>query len=191
MPAPAPASGALPAPRHDSGPYAICMVCLGNICRSPMAEAILRNELSRAGLAPAVTVDSAGTGDWHVGGRVHGPVGAELFRRGYDASAHRARQIKASWLARYDLVVAMDRANLAALRAMAPDAGTAARIRLLRSFDPALARDDPYSGDVPDPYGAPDDVPRTFDLIQPAVAGLAGLLARALPVDRSHPGSHR
>ncbi len=87
-----------------------------------MAEVALRAELARAGLADAVSVDSAGTGDWHVGGRMHGPAREELARRGYDGSAHRARQIQPSWLVGYDLLVAMDRRNLASLRQMAPDA---------------------------------------------------------------------
>ena len=62
-----PGSPALPAPRRPSGPYRVCLVCLGNICRSPMAEVMLRAELDRAGLAGLVEVDSAGTGDWHLG----------------------------------------------------------------------------------------------------------------------------
>ena len=99
----------------------------------------LNRTATRAGLAAMVTVDSAGTGDWHLGERMHGPAEEELARRGYDGSAHRARQIQPSWLAGYDLLVAMDRKNLASLRRMAADAETAGRVRLLRSFDPALA----------------------------------------------------
>src|SRR5213078_5399516 len=128
----------LPSPREPGAPYRVCLVCLGNICRSPMAEVVLREEVARAGLAGAVTVESAGTGDWHVGERMYGPARGELARHGYDGSAHRARQIEPSWLAACDLVVEMDRHNLAALRAMAPDPETAGRIRLMRSFDPAL-----------------------------------------------------
>ena len=104
-----------------------------------MAEIVLRDELARAGLAGAVSVESAGTGDWHVGQRMYGAARQELARRGYDGSAHRARQIQPSWLAGYDLVVAMDRANLATLGQMDPAAQAEGRIRLLRSFDPALS----------------------------------------------------
>ena len=118
-----------------------------------MAEVILREELARAGLAGAVTVESAGTGDWHVGERIYGPARAELARHGYDGSAHRARQIEASWLGRYDLLLAMDASNLADLRRMARGSDAAGRIRLLRSFDPGLTDDDSFDGDVPDPYG--------------------------------------
>ena len=171
---------ALPGHRLPLGPYRVCLVCLGNICRSPMAEVVLREELARAGLAGAVTVESAGTGDWHVGERIFGPAGAELARRGYDGSAHQARQIQRSWLARYDLLVAMDRNNLASLRRMAPPED-ASRIQLLRSFDPALARDDPYEAEVPDPYGAPQEYyALALDLVQAGARGLARQLAELL-----------
>ena len=113
-----------------------------------MAEIVLRDELARAGLAGKVSVESAGTGDWHVGERMYAAARQELARRGYDGSGHRARQIQPSWLASYDLVVAMDRANLAALGQMDPAAQAEGRIRLLRSFDPALAGNDAHHGDV-------------------------------------------
>src|SRR5215468_7764854 len=181
MPVNTPTPGDLPKPRQSFGPYKVGLVCLGNICRSPMAEVVLLQELARAGLAEAVTVDSAGTGDWHVGERMFGPARAELARRGYDGSAHRARQIQPSWLAGYDLVVAMDRANLAALRRMAPDADSAGRLRLLRTFDPGLPPDDPYQGEVPDPFGgSAEDYALAFDLVLAATTGLAEELA-ALP----------
>jgi protein-tyrosine phosphatase len=112
----------LPPPRDPAGPYRICLVCLGNICRSPMAEAALRAALDRAGLSGAVTVDSAGTGDWHVGNRMDARARAELTRRGYDGAPHRARQIAPSWLAERDLVLAMDKQNLSDLRWMADQA---------------------------------------------------------------------
>jgi len=126
-------------------------------------------------------VDSAGTGDWHLGERMHGPAEEELARRGYDGSAHRARQFQPSWLADYDLLVAMDRNNLASLRRMAPDAETAGRVRLLRSFDPALATDDPWEGEVPDPYGAAQEYyALALDLVQAGARGLASQLAELL-----------
>ena len=181
MPDDTPAVEALPGHRQSFGPYRVCMVCLGNICRSPMAEAVLREELARAGLADAVEVESAGTGDWHVGERMYGPARAELSRHGYDGSDHRARQIKPSWLDACDLVVAMDRSNLAALRAMAPDAEAAGRIRLMRSFDPALTARDPYHGEVPDPYGGTaEEVELAFGLVHAAAKGLVTQLARFL-----------
>ena len=151
-----------------------------------MGEVLLRGELDQAGLAGLVEVDSAGTGDWHVGGPMDRRARAELGRHGYDGSAHRARQFQPSWFGHRDLVLAMDRANLADLRDMAPDAETAGpRLRLLRSFDPALAGqdgdDDPYQGQVPDPYGGPPEgYAAAFDLVQAAVRGLAGQLAGLL-----------
>ena len=115
-----------------------------------MADVLLRAELAQAGLADLVEVDSAGTGDWHVGGPMDRRARAELGRHGYDGSAHRARQFQPSWFADRDLVLAMDRANLADLREMAPDAEAAGpRLLLLRSFDPALDGEDRYDGQVP------------------------------------------
>ena len=176
-----------PTPRDPLGRYRVSLVCLGNICRSPTAEVVLRAELARAGLSSKVEVDSSGTGDWHLGRPMDPGARAELAARGYDGSAHRARQFRRSWFGGYDLVLALDRRNLADLRRMAPDPETARdRIRLLRSFDPKLATagpagpydGDPYGGDVPDPYhGSPADYALAFDLVQAAASGLAAQLA--------------
>jgi len=97
------ATSGVPAPRDPDGDYRILLVCLGNICRSPMAEVILRDEIDQAGLGGKVSVESAGTGDWHVGGPMDDRARTELRRRGYDGSAHVARQITADWLPGYDL----------------------------------------------------------------------------------------
>jgi len=169
------AAAALPPPRDPGRPYRICVVCLGNICRSPMAEVILRDELAVAGLAGKVDVESAGTGDWHVGEAMDRRAQAELSRRGYDGSGHEARQIQPSWLAHYDLVLAMDRSNLTGLLRMAgSDSELASRIRLLRSFDPAAGA----QAEVPDPYnGGQEEYAQAFDLIEPAARNLAGQLA--------------
>jgi protein-tyrosine phosphatase len=157
--------------------YRICLVCLGNICRSPMAEVILRAELDSAGLSDRVEVDSAGTGDWHLGEPMDRGARAELSRRGYDGAGHRARQFEPSWFRRYDLVAAMDGGNLERLRRAAPDQQAADRIALLRSFDPAAGRD----LEVPDPYnGAPEDYALVFDLVRPAARGLTDQLAQML-----------
>lgn len=183
MPSETPAHEALPSPRKPSAAYSVCLVCLGNICRSPMADVVLAEELARAGLGRAVSVESAGTGDWHVGERMFGPAREELARHGYDGSRHRARQIHPSWLADYDLVLALDRANLADLRAMTIDPLTAGRIRMLRSFDPALRRDDPYHGEVPDPFGGgPEGYALALRLVLAASRGLVSQLAEFLDV---------
>lgn len=157
------------------------MICLGNICRSPMAETLIEAEIEAAGLAGKVSVESAGTGDWHLGDRMDRRAAAELRRRGYDGSAHRARQIEPEWLDRFDLLIAMDASNLASLQAMAATRpGIAGRIRLFRSFDPAA----PEGAEVPDPYGGgPDDFAAVFDLTLAAARGLVGQLATALGDD--------
>lgn len=144
----------LPAPRTGDRPYRIAVVCLGNICRSPMADVVLNDRLRRAGLDAAVEVVSAGTGGWHVGGPMDDRAAALLTERGYDATRHRARQFEPDWFEDVDLVLAMDSANyadLAGLRGVRP----VTNLRMFRDFDP-LARE---TGDreVPDPYFGGDD----------------------------------
>ncbi len=175
-----------PAPRRASGPYRVCLVCLGNICRSPMAEVILRDELERAGLSERVEVDSAGTGDWHLGEPMDPRARAELSRRGHDGTGHRARQFEPSWFGNYDLVAAMDRGNLQRLRRMAPDRQAADRTVLFLGFDPARSGSDL---EVPDPYnGGPEEYELVFDLVQPAARGLAAQLAELLAGWPAAPG---
>jgi protein-tyrosine phosphatase len=143
-----------------------------------MAETLIRAEIELAGLTGRVSVESAGTGDWHLGDRMDRRAAAELRRRGYDGSAHRARQIGPDWIGRFDLLIAMDESNLRNLERMAvrqPD--TAGRIRLFRSFDPAA----PEGAEVPDPYGGgPGEFAAVFDLTLAAARGLVGQLAAAL-----------
>ena len=159
-----------------------------------MAEVVLRDELARAGLAGLVEVDSAGTGDWHVGGPMDAGAAAELARRGYDGSGHRARQFEPGWFAGRDLVLAMDRQNLSRLRRMAPDTESAGpRLLLFRSFDPAVAAGgvaaDPYDGEVPDPYGGlARDYALALDLVQAAARGFTAALAGFLEIPAPGPG---
>jgi len=143
-----------------------------------MAEVVLAAELDKAGLAGKVAVDSAGTGDWHVGEPMDPRARTELARRGYDGTRHEARQIEDSWLAGYDLLLAMDGANLASLRRMANgDGDLAGRIRLLLDFDPAAQVD----AEVPDPYyGGPEDYAVVFELVEGAARGLVSRLAADL-----------
>jgi protein-tyrosine phosphatase len=172
------ASASLPPPRDPATPYRICVVCLGNICRSPMGERVLAAEITAAGLAGKVVVDSAGTGDWHIGEAMDHRARAELARRGHDGDGHESRQIQPDWLDGYDLLLAMDRSNLAALRAMArgrPD--LSGRIAMLRAFDPAA----PDGAEVPDPYyGGPEDYSDVYDLVDAAAKGLVSHLAALL-----------
>ena len=143
-----------------------------------MAEVVLRAELADAGLAGRVSVQSAGTGDWHIGEPMHRGARAELSRRGFDGSAHRSRLIGPDWLGRFDLLIAMDHANLRDLLKMAGgDAELSDRIRLLRSFDPQA----PDGATVPDPYnGGPAEFAEAFDLIAAAAKGLVSELAATL-----------
>ncbi|HTZ24292.1 MAG TPA: low molecular weight protein-tyrosine-phosphatase [Streptosporangiaceae bacterium] len=145
-----PKSPPLPPPRNPSGPYRVLCVCLGNICRSPMAEVVLRAQLAAAGLQDRVIVDSAGTGDWHVGQTMNPPARRQLERRGYDGSAHRARQVDAPWLAERDLILAMDGSNLANLRALAQEDGRRDDLPRIRLFGEVAGLD---GADVPDPWG--------------------------------------
>jgi len=123
-------------PARTPGQYAVALVCLGNICRSPMADVVLQRRVEGTG----VEVRSAGTGDWHVGQPMDRRAAGTLARHGYDPSRHRAQQVGPDWLDRFDLVLAMDESNLRDL------GGGTDRVRLFRDFDPA------GTGEVPDPY---------------------------------------
>jgi protein-tyrosine phosphatase len=174
---PAPLATPLPPPREPGSPYRVCLVCLGNICRSPMAETVLRAALEEAGLTDAVTLDSSGTGDWHVGEPMYPRARRALARRGYDGSAHRARQYEASWLTDRDLVLAMDARNLATLRRMA---GPADRDRI-RLFGEVGGLGEVGGGEIPDPYGGDDaDFGYVLDLLGAAAPVIAARLAELL-----------
>ncbi|MFI6457086.1 low molecular weight protein-tyrosine-phosphatase [Streptosporangium amethystogenes] len=147
--------------------YRICVVCMGNICRSPMAEVVLRKTLDGHGLGDRVTVDSAGTGGWHQGDPMDARAAEMLAGHGYDGSRHRARQFLRDWYGRIDLVLAMDVHNLSALRRLAP---AGADVRLFRSFDPAA----PEGSEVPDPYyGEREGFAEVLEMIEAASRGLA------------------
>ena len=129
----------------------VCLVCAGNICRSPIAEAVLRSRVEAAGLADRVAVDSAGTGSWHVGQRADPRARSALTRAGFSAEGHTARQFERGWFTTRDLVVVADRENLRDLTRLARgDRDATNRIHLLREWDsqgPGLDVPDPYYGD--------------------------------------------
>ena len=160
-------------------PIRLSFVCLGNICRSPTAEAVMRHLVRQAGLEDRIVLDSAGLGDWHVGeprDERSRQVGA---RRGIPLEGE-ARQFQAADFARFDHVLAMDRQNLQGLLRMAPDAAARAKVALLRSFDPAS----PPDAEVPDPYyGGPAGFDRVFDICEAACRGLLDHLRRAHGLD--------
>ncbi len=143
-----PSAAELPAPHRPGSPYVIAMVCLGNICRSPMAQVVLTEKLQRAGLGDDVEVRSCGTGDWHVGEQMDRRAAATLRAHGYDASLHRAAHFDASWLDASDAVLAMDRSNLRNIHAVAVNQHQLDRVRLFRTFDPEVDDD----AEVPDPW---------------------------------------
>ena len=154
-------------------PYRITVVCLGNICRSPIGEAVLRARLADAGLSEQVVVDSAGTGDWHLGHPADPRTIAVLDEAGYPHD-HIARQIAPHWMDGIDLLLAMDEANYADLVAMLPADG-GPQLRMMRSFDPALAHlPEPHPDlAVPDPYyGGPEDYTEVLQMIEEAADGL-------------------
>ncbi|MDO9623621.1 MAG: low molecular weight protein-tyrosine-phosphatase [Pseudomonas sp.] len=144
----------------------VLFVCLGNICRSPTAEAVLRHKLLELGLQEGVEVDSAGTGDWHVGKPPDSRTRQAALLRGYDLSALRGRQVCASDFARFDLILAMDNSNLQHLRRMRPGNAAAELDLFLRRYDLAL-------DEVPDPYyGGEEGFEQVLDLIEQACDGL-------------------
>jgi protein-tyrosine phosphatase len=162
----------LPRPRTP-GSYAVALVCLGNICRSPMADVVLQQRLADAGLDDQVSVSSCGTGDWHVGHPMDSRAAATLQAAGYDPTRHRAQTLDATWFERFDLLLAMDAANLADVRALRGSTPDPDRAMLFRSLDPV----DPGS-EVPDPYYGGDAgfeevlamVERTTDALVAALA---------------------
>jgi protein-tyrosine phosphatase len=156
--------------------YRVCFVCTGNICRSPMAESVFRARIEEAGLDGLVEIDSAGTGGWHEGDGADSRTVAVLEAAGYE-SGHTARQFHASWFSRLDLVIALDSGHLKALRRLAPTPENAAKVRLLRSYDPAAGDD----LDVPDPYyGLMDGFEECLEMVETASHGLLAAVQQEL-----------
>ncbi|CAN5549722.1 low molecular weight protein-tyrosine-phosphatase [soil metagenome] len=158
----------------------ICFVCLGNICRSPAAEAVTAHLLAGRDDLPDVELSSAGTGSWHVGQPPHTHTRAEAARRGIPVD-HLGYQIGASDFERFDLLVAMDDGNVADLHTLAPDRSQAAKIVRLGAFsrgtDGARWADE-EGRDVPDPYGQSQRAfAAMFDQLEPACAGLLDWVA--------------
>jgi protein-tyrosine phosphatase len=148
----------------------LLFVCLGNICRSPTAEGAMLTLVREAGLEEQIELDSAGTGGWHIGSAPDERATAAAADRGVVLEGA-ARRVRLEDFDDFDLILAMDSANLGDLRALAPDGEGRAKVRLLREFDPASEGADDL--DVPDPYyGDGDGFERVLDLVQAACAGL-------------------
>jgi len=157
--------------------YRIALVCLGNICRSPIAHVVLEDRLVRAGLDDRVEVSSSGTGGWHVGEPMDRRAAAVLRDADYDPSRHRARTFSTDWYAEHDLLLAMDHSNLADMVDQAPTVAQQAQVRMFREFDPLATEGD---DEVPDPwYGGADGfrdvlamIERTTDALVEQLPGL-------------------
>lgn len=148
-------------------PTRILFVCLGNICRSPMAEGVFRRVADRAGALDGLETDSAGLGDWHIGQAPDDRAQAAAAKRGVDISRQRARQIRPADFDRFDLVLAMDRANLEALTRLAP-ANAKTKVRLFMDYAPDIR-----VHEVPDPFfGEEAGFDHALDLIESASEGL-------------------
>ena len=160
---------------HPPGtPLRVLMVCMGNICRSPTAEGVLRALVQRAGLQRRITVDSAGTHDYHVGRPPDERAQQHAARRGYDLSAQRARQLQARDFSDFDLVLVMDDPNERAARALCPPAQ---RHRLHRLTDFCTRH---RAHEVPDPYyGGAAGFEAVLDLVEDACDGVLQALAPA------------
>jgi protein-tyrosine phosphatase len=178
------ADAAPAAARDDPNVTRVLMVCMGNICRSPTAEGVLRAKLRQAGMLGRVEVDSAGTQGYHTGEPPDARAIRHAAQRGYDIAALRARQVAAQDYSRFHWLLAMDEDNLAVLRKQAP-AGSAVRTELLM----AHATRHPGVREVPDPYyGTAAGFEQVLDLLEDACDGLIAQL-RSQPRSGAAPGT--
>jgi protein-tyrosine phosphatase len=172
------------AQRDDAGLVRVCFVCTGNICRSPMADVVLRQLAERVTLADRTTlaerlvISSAGTSGWHAGEPMDPRARDALARRGYEDHGHLARSFETVWLDSLDLVVCMDRGHQQTLvslsRGRAGDDRHLERLVMLRSFDPRAGG----GVDVPDPYyGDEAEFEACLDLVEAGCRGLTEHLA--------------
>jgi protein-tyrosine phosphatase len=158
----------------------LCFVCLGNICRSPIGEGVMRHLLREASLAERVEVDSAGTAGYHAGDAPDARARSAGRRVGIDVGG-RARQFKRADFERFDYVLAMDRSNFEDLCELAPDAPARAKVHLLRSFDAAS----PAGASVPDPYyGGDEDFDDVVQICLVACKPLLDRLRREHALDK-------
>lgn len=154
----------------------VLFVCLGNICRSPTAEAVFRATAQRAGILAALDVDSAGIGDWHVGQPPDRRAIAAAYRRGYDLTRLRGRQVIAEDFDRFHWIFAMDQANLRALEALRPSTYPGYLGLFLTMAPGETLRE------VPDPYyGGADGFDHVLDLIEEASEALVAKLRTRIP----------
>ena len=140
----------------------VLFVCLGNICRSPTAEGVFRRYVEQAGLSDKITIDSAGTADWHIGKTPDPRTQVAAAKRGYDLSTLQGRQAQAEDFAKFDLILAMDKSNLNNLQALQPANSKAELALYLPRFGISPA-------EVPDPYyGGEDGFELVLDMLEQA-----------------------
>ena len=162
-----------------TNPYRIITVCTGNICRSPMAEFMLAHAAAEARLD--VEVDSAGTSAWEIGNPIDPRAKNVLAKHGITATEHVARTFNPAWFVSRDLILALDTDHYDALTALAPDDAAAAKVHMLRSFDPEAAHLPTEQQGIYDPwYGNARDFDESANLISAAIPGILALVrARA------------
>jgi protein-tyrosine phosphatase len=150
--------------------HRLLFVCMGNICRSPTAEAVMRRLVRDAGREAEFEIDSAGTGSWHAGDAPDRRATEAAARRGVTLEGA-ARQVRPRDFEHFDLLLVMDRENLREVRTFSSDGDVEGKARLLREFDPASAGAPDL--DVPDPYyGGPDGFETVLDQVEAACRGL-------------------
>ena len=160
----------------------VLFVCLGNICRSPTAHGVFQQLVDRHHLQHAIAVDSAGTGDWHIGRAPDKRSTATAAQRGYDLSVLRARQVSAEDFTRFDYILAMDAQNLRDLQSMRP-ANFSGELDLFLRYREGRYREGRYGdsvlNEVPDPYyGESDGFEQVLDLVEDAAQGLLRAIAQ-------------
>lgn len=152
----------------------VLFVCMGNICRSPTAEGVFRDLVTRSGLGNAIHIDSAGTHNYHIGKSPDARASAAAVQRGYDLSALRGRQVNGQDFQVFDHILAMDEENLSNLKRICP-AGHEHKISLFLEYSRKFSE-----REVPDPYyGGPQGFERVLDMVEDAAQGLLNKLIQA------------
>ena len=161
----------------SAAPFKLLFVCLGNICRSPAAEGVMRRVISEAGLGDLVLIDSAGTAGWHTGKRADQRMMKAASARGFELTSF-ARQVRDADLGEYDLILVMDRSNHQDLRAFDRDALHAAKVRLFCEFCSQHEE-----SEVPDPYyGGPEGFDKVLDLLEDGCSGVLSHIRQHLRI---------
>ena len=161
----------------------VLFVCLGNICRSPLAEGIFRDTVTERGWQSRFVIDSAGTGAWHIGSAPDPRSVAVAARHGLDISGQKARKVQGDDFHRFDLIMAMDRSNWSDLRDLGGH-GFHPRIHLFSQYALGTAHD------VPDPYyGGADGFEKVYLMLREASEALAGKLAERVSAPSGHASS--